>query len=291
MIAGLALRGVAYAYPDAIDGKINHYISSGMPLNQKWARLENEQQALLTQQKQLDTEGARLTKDQETYNNLVEQRNRRAAEHKAEIEEARKQCPNFGPRKNLEQLAQSADSAALSTGCTGFCNNGAVNLDVRQENEYAHKCNAKIKQINDKTFQEISGTSSLLSKQGNLRERSTEHSAKISAWNRREMEVISTLNDVYREINAWQNDAESFMQSDAFQEQIAWAHADKICTTPSFRGTSRERMAKTSHYIFTCLNNVENARKHFYAHYDEYLKKWYPGYYKALQKTPGGGGP
>ncbi len=90
MIAGWALRSVAYAYPGAIDGKINHYISSGMRLNQKRVRLENEQQALLTQRKQLDAEGVQLAKDQETYNNLAEQRNKLAAEHKAEIEETRK---------------------------------------------------------------------------------------------------------------------------------------------------------------------------------------------------------
>lgn len=246
LIAGLALRGVAYAYPGAIDGKINHYVSLGIRLGKQQARLENEYQTLLTQKKQLDAEGVQLAKDQETYNHLAEQRNRRAAEHKTGIEETRKQCPDFGPRKNLEQLAQSADSAALSTGCTGFCNNGAVNLNAKQENEYVRKCNARIKQINDKTFQEISGTSSLLSKQGNLAGRSTDHSAKISAWNRREMEVVGALNSVYREISAWQNDAESFMQSDAFQAQIAWAHAGKICTTPGFSGTSRERMAKTS---------------------------------------------
>ncbi len=61
-----------------------------MRLNQKRVRLENEQQALLTQRKQLDAEGVQLAKDQETYNNLAEQRNKLAAEHKAEIEETRK---------------------------------------------------------------------------------------------------------------------------------------------------------------------------------------------------------
>jgi len=281
LILALALSSATSAYSDAIDYKINHYVSLGGQLNEKQVQLELKQQVLLIQKKQLDAESALLTKDQGIYNNSANQYNTRANEHNRKIGEASEKCQSFGPKKNLDQLAQAADIA--SAGLTNFSTN---NPDARQQEEYARRCNASIKQVNSRTLQMASDKSSLLNQQGDLVKQSADYNAKAAAWNLRETEIVSALNNVYQHINSWQNDTEDFMQSDEFQAQIGWSHTDKVCATPDFVGTSQERMTKISNYIFACLNTVESVRKHFYANYDEYLKKWYPNYYKALRKYP-----
>lgn len=66
----------------------------------------------------------------------------------------------------------------------------------------------------------------------------------MPAWNQQEAEAASALNALYIKINAWQQDAERYMQSTDFQAQIAWAHAGRVCTTPRFTGTARQRLGK-----------------------------------------------
>lgn len=285
LILALALSSATSAYPDAIDYKINHYVSLGGQLHEKQVQLELKQQVLLIQKKQLDAESALLTKDQGIYNKSANQFNMQADEHNQKIAEASQKCQSFGPRKNLDQLAAAADAASAD-----LSNFVTTNPDARQQEEYVRKCNAGIKQVNTETLRMVSDKSSLLNQQDDLVKQTANYKAKVATWNQHEVTVVSALNDTYKEISSWQNDAEDFMQSDEFQRQITWARADKTCTTPDIGGTPQERMTEISNYILVCLNTVENARRHFYAHYDAYLKKWYPGYYRALHQSPGGGG-
>ncbi len=281
----LMLCSVASAYPDTIDHKISHYIFLETQLHEKQVFLKQKQQDFLTQKKQLDVEGAQLAKHQETYNKSANQFNMQADEHNQKIAEASQKCQSFGPRKNLDQLAAAADAASAN-----LSNFVTTNPDARQQEEYVRKCNAGIMQVNTETLRMVSDKSSLLSQQDDLVKQTANYKAKVATWNQHEVTVVSTLNDIYKEISSWQNDAEDFMQSDEFQRQITWARANKTCTTPDIGGTPQERMTEISNYILVCLNTVENARRHFYAHYDAYLKKWYPGYYRALHQSPGGGG-
>ncbi len=259
----LAQVGILAAHAESIDTRINHYISIGEQFSRQLIQAEIKQQKLMAGKKQLDAESARLSKDKDEYAELLKRHNKQTNEHKHELEMLRKQCNEYGGPNRLEQLAKNADAASLSSGCSGFCNNGSMITNSAQAPGYVRRCNARIAASNEKTLQDAIDRVSLLDKNTQLAARTFNLNSKIFSWNRGEVDVVDTINNIYISLNAWQQEAEAFMQSSEFQREIFRANARDVCTTPEISGSPEQKSRRISAYILGCLETVGRSRDHY----------------------------
>lgn len=266
LTAYFAQAGILAAHAESIDTTINHYISTGKQFSEQLIQAQSKQQTLMGEKKQLDAENARLSKDQDEYAKRLKRHDKQTNEHKRELETVRKQCNQYGGPNRLEQLAKNADSAALSSGCSGFCNNGSMITNSAQAPGYVRHCNAKIAASNEKTLQDLRDTASLLEKNAQLAARTLNLNSKIFSWNQSEAQTVNLINDIYVKLNAWQQEVEAFMQSSEFQREIVQANASNICTTPEISGSPEQKSRRISAFIFGCLETVGNSRDHYYKH-------------------------
>lgn len=193
-LLALVVAVAASAGGDKGDVLIKDYAS----INRDLRKAQVTQAGLLKQKTALDARGTELSQRQDAMNS-------RADAH------------------NAEAAAQQRQIAKNKSDCN--------NSDVQGKNtaQHVNDCDNQVKTLNKKTQEVNADVLPLETEQSVLDLDFAQYTQAANDWNLQENQTMTSLNTLYRALNDWADQADGYMSSGPFLDEMQAADAGQAC--------------------------------------------------------------
>lgn len=236
LVVSLLAVSVALSVSAAGD-KSDLLIKDYASINRDLHKAQVTQAALLKQKVVLDARGTQLTQRQDTMNGRADAHNAEAAAQQREIAKTKSDCNNS---------------------------------DVQGKNtaQHVNDCDNLAKKLNKKTLDVNAGVLPLETEQSALDLDFAQYNQAANDWNVQEQENMTSMNTLFRALNDWADQADGYMGSGPFLDEMQAAHAEQACAHRALPDglLSIEELQRYAAGADRCLRYVAAQRKLASAH-------------------------